>query len=453
MNPKKLLIIITILLVSFCLQFTLKAAPIDRQTQHYLIQAQNYLALADNSAPPQSYQYELFAAEFFIQAGALDQAKPLLEMLSYSSLPGSLKNIKEKLEVAFLMKVKQIQTETLLKKNDQNLATPSRIALFLPLTGRHAQPAQAIKAGFLEQHQANMSQENVPSIEVKLYDTNQTSDICSLYEQAVRDGANFVVGPLIKDEVLKLSKLTKSALPIPVLALNVSPDIHGQSLKDFFQFALAPEEEAQRLAQKAWTDGHRSTSIIVPDNEWGKRVLNAFSTKWKSLGGKIPSTALINNKQDHDVVIRKLLQVPINAKPPYRRQDIDMIVLAAPPEQARQLRPLLDFYYANNLKVYATSSIYQGTPQPQQDRDLNGVIFCDMPWILENRQGNTALARLYAMGLDAYQLTSRLSILNESPNAQYHGATGILSVGPNHTIERELSWAQIKDGVPHLYAS
>lgn len=460
MNPKKLLIIITILLVSFCVQFTLKAEPIDPQTQHYLRQAQNYLALADSNAPPQAYQYELLAADSYIRAGALDQAQPLLEILSYSSLPRSLKTFKDKLDIDFALKLKQIQVETTSTStsisNDKytDTPTPSRIALLLPLTGTHAQPAQAIKAGFLEQYQANMPQKGAHPIQVKLYDTSQTSDICALYNEAVRDGANFVIGPLIKDEVFKLSQLAQSGLPVPILALNMSPEIKGSPINNFFQFALSPEEEAQHLAQKAWMDGHRSTSIVVPDNEWGKRVLNAFSTKWQDLGGKIPSTALINNKQNPDAAIRKLLQVAINAKPPYRRQDIDMIVLAAPPEQARQLRPLLDFYYANNLKVYATSSVYQGKPQPQQDRDLNGVIFCDMPWILENRQDNefNSLARLYAMGLDAYQLISRVNSLNESPNTQYHGATGILSIGPNHTIERELSWAQIKDGVPHLYA-
>lgn len=436
----------TILLIALGVHFNSQAAKLDLSARERLVQAENYLSLANNSPPPQTYHYELLAAELYIQINALHKAEAILASLSHIALPHSLKQFKEQLESTLF---------TLNGPGVSSAAPPthlgrSHIALFLPLTGPHAQLAQAIKAGFLENHQDN-------TVPIKIYDTTKTSDICALYLQAAQEGANFIVGPLIKEEVYKLSKLTESSLSVPVLALNSHPNVQIAPSLPFFQFALSPEEEAKSLANKAWAHGHRSTSVIVPDNDWGKRVLNAFSRQWQSLGGKIPSTALIKSTQDPALIVRNLLKISASYDPkknqknkitqPARRQDIDMIVLAAPPEQARQLRPMLDFYEAQDLKVYSTSSVYAGIPSPQQDRDINGIIFCDMPFILGNHSNNS-LGRLYAMGLDAYQLMSRLTILSQSPNAQYHGATGLLSIGPNHKIERELSWAQIKNGIP-----
>jgi len=467
MSLKKLFFF-TILLVSFSAycavetevfpaQNNQKIEPkLNSKINHYLKQAQEALHLADANAPPQSYHYELIAADFYIKAGALSNAKPLLEMLSYSSLPRSLKLFKEQLEKEYDFKSQQQKADsnTVPINHNTNHNTDKRsIALFLPLSGAHAQAAQAIKAGFLAQHHAQIQNEATP-LDIKVYDTSQHSDLGMLYGKALAEGSDFIVGPLIKSDVQKLSQIAQAGSPVPILALNLSSDIKEPGLDNFFQFALSPEEEAQLLAQKAWQDGHHSTSIIVPDNEWGKRVLDSFSTKWRSLGGKIPSVALINNNNPQ-AAIQKLLQVRTNIKPPSRRKDIDMIVLATSAMQARQLRPLLNFYYANDLPIYSTSSIYQGKPQPDQDNDLNGIIFCDMPWILDNRHDSNDpfhhSARLYAMGLDAYQLVSRLSTLSESPNTEYQGATGILSIGPNHIIERKLNWAQIKDGVPQLY--
>jgi outer membrane PBP1 activator LpoA protein len=450
MSLKKLLMT-TILLVSLFAQFTLTAATLDIATQQKLAQATNYLSLADRSPIPQAYHYELLAAELYIQAGAFHKAEALIASLSQTPLPRQLNQMREKIEHTLLERNKMVIPAPVAVESRLN--AQSHIALFLPLTGAYAGPAQAIKEGFLAQHDAR-------SMPVRIYDTSQTSDICNLYYQAVQNGAHFVVGPLIKENVYTLSKVTQLNLTVPVLALNTHPDIQITGSKPFFLFALSPEDEAKSLANKAFANGHRRASLIVPDNDWGNRVLNAFSTQWKSLDGKLVSTALIQAKQDPAISIRKLLNIHAQYDPKktpkdkihlIRRQDIDMIVLAAPPEQARQWRPLLDFYEAQDLKVYSTSSVYEGKLQPQQDRDLNGIIFCDMPFMLNNpNESQNSLSRLRAMGLDAYQLMSRLPILLQTPGAQYHGATGLLSMGPNHKIERELTWAQIRNGVPNL---
>jgi outer membrane PBP1 activator LpoA protein len=54
--------------------------------------------------------------------------------------------------------------------------------------------------------------------------------------------------------------------------------------------------------------------------------------------------------------------------------------------------------------------------------------------------------RLQAFGIDAFRLYPRLRLFQENSNSNIAGATGTLTVGPNNTIERGLTWAVIRDG-------
>ena len=139
---------------------------------------------------------------------------------------------------------------------------------------------------------------------------------------------------------------------------------------------------------------------------------------------------------------------------PQRRQDADMVFLVASPRLARQIRPLLKFYYANDLPVYATAYVYSGTPNPLRDRDLDGIIFCDVPWLFANspaRQQMQSLwpstqnnqIRFYALGMDAYNITNRLPQVTGM-----RGATGTLYMNDHGVILRELQWATFKNGKP-----
>ncbi len=345
---------------------------------------------------------------------------------------------------------------------------PRQIALLLPLTGKHADSAKAIREGFL----ANYYEQNGAKPIVKVYDTTKDNDIHRVYDLALHEGADFIVGPLSKEDVHRLS--LASNLKTPVLALNHHPEVRSSS-RHFVQYTLAPETEAEQIADKAWQKGYRSAGLIVPDNAWGKRTANAFTAQWQRLGGRVVRTVHTSASHDQSPAVRRLLGIDESQKranhikdiltekvdfQPRRRQDVDVIVMAAPPEQARQLKPLFDFYYAEDVPVYATSSVYSGQPNPKRDRDINGVVFCDMPWLLDSQQGShlrqllsrnaqtqsDQYNRLFAMGVDAYQITNRFNSLQSGAN--FPGSTGQLSLGHNNDIQRQLSWAKMVDGVP-----
>nr|WP_276205903.1 penicillin-binding protein activator [Halioglobus japonicus] len=140
---------------------------------------------------------------------------------------------------------------------------------------------------------------------------------------------------------------------------------------------------------------------------------------------------------------------------PRRREDVDAIfLLARNAAEARSLKPLLAFHYAGALPVYATSSVYHGSPD-ERDRDLNGLNLVELPWLLGSSPalqagladgGNNAYPRLNALGVDAYLLQSRFLQLQAGPDLLIRGNTGLLSLNPQLQIERELVPAEFDRG-------
>lgn len=327
---------------------------------------------------------------------------------------------------------------------------PKHIALLLPLSGNLAEPARAIKEGFLASYYESAFP-GTPKPTIRVYDTAKDPDVQKTYLTAVQQGADFVVGPLTKDEVLRLSQLSLHAVKAPILALNYHPQAKILNGK-LHQFALQPESEAAQLAEKAWQQGHRRAGILVPNSSFGKRIANAFSQQWQFLGGEVTQTVFVDSRQDQSAAVCRLLGIApkqdLKENPP--NPSFDMIVMTADPLQARQLKPLLNFYYAEKIPVYATSNVYSGEPDPLTDRDLNGVIFCDMPWLITPSRYPTLSAvspdrRLFAMGADAYQLTMQLATLQSG--RVYTGMTGDLYM-TKQQIHRQLTWVKMVNGTP-----
>jgi len=121
--------------------------------------------------------------------------------------------------------------------------------------------------------------------------------------------------------------------------------------------------------------------------------------------------------------------------------------------------PAFKFHHAADLPVYSTSHVYTGKVNRELDRDLNGLIFCDMPWVLQNdselskvftsnwpQQEN--FTRLFALGIDAYNLVYNLDYLKNKEYAFYDGQTGNIQLDENNRITRKLLWARFENGLP-----
>ena len=371
--------------------------------------------------------------------------------------------------------------DIILAKQPEALGRPKHIAMILPMTGRFAKPANAIKNGFLTAYYADPNNLHRPAI--KFYDEgNDPNQIQAIYQQAIDEGAQFIVGPLNKSAVTNLASYEN--LKGGILTLNYGENL--ESVPDnFFQLSLSPEQEAIHVAEHAWLDGHTKAAAIIPDSSWGTRVYNAFKGRWEELGGIVVEYQTYKTqKSDYAEPIKELLNIDESEQrfralrqtidggkkieyEPRRRKDVDFIFMAAFSRQGRLLRPQLKFHRAADIPVYATSHVYSGSLNPDMDRDMNGVRFSDMPWTLLDDQNASSLkhqiintwpnassryVRFFALGIDAFNIIPELNRLRRNRFAAFQGQTGVLYLDVANRFQRRLLWAQFQKGVPKILA-
>ncbi|MDG2420256.1 MAG: penicillin-binding protein activator [Gammaproteobacteria bacterium] len=349
---------------------------------------------------------------------------------------------------------------------------PKHIALMLPI---QQSTGNAIQEGFLSEYYQELTNSgDVPT--VSLYDTTEINQIYELYNEAVVNGADLIIGPLSKILVNQLQELDK--LPVLTLALNYADN--EAASENLFQFGLAPEDEISKIINLAWQEGHKNAAILMPDTLDYRDLEEFFRDSWLSKGGEVVSTVNFTGTSDFSEIVRRLMAIDfsesraeklLNLIPrrimeftPRRRKDIDFIFLVANPRQGRQIKPNLAFYFANNIPVYSMPSIYDGQDNQIGNRDLNGIIFIDAPGILnptsrlnesiiENlRQTQGSLKRLRAMGIDSFRLYTRLKQFYNDTSISIQGATGTLTVLTDRKIYRDLEVAQFVDGIATPYS-
>jgi len=260
-----------------------------------------------------------------------------------------------------------------------------------------------------------------------------------------------------------------------VLALNY---LRGDVLAPpgFYQFALAPEDEARSAASRTINDNLIRGVALVPDNDWGRRVLTSFTSEFEAAGGQLLDYRSYQpTDQDFSFEIQELLALSQSVQryrrlraniggplqfDPRRRQDVDFVFLAADSKAGRLIKSQLKFFYSGDLPVYSTSFIY--SMDGRSDTDLDGVMFAETPWVVhppawiadfpelyaEYWPAEKRLTRLHAMGYDAYHLVGGLFPARTGPMDEIIGATGTLTLQADGRVHRRMAWARFERGRP-----
>jgi uncharacterized protein len=337
---------------------------------------------------------------------------------------------------------------------------PDQIALLLPLSGRSEAFGVAVRDGFIA---AYLQQNAATRPRLKIYDVAAQS-IGTAYDSAISDGAGFVVGPLTKEDVAAVAPLSSGRTP--VLALNFLGDTVSAP-KNFYQFALLPEDEARMVARRVVADGRLAGVTIVPSGELGNRVNAAFADELKTLGGTVLDSQRYEPSQpDFSDIIKQVLQVKaVKGEPSTHRTDATFVFIVGTPGAARLIMPQLKFHYAGDVPVYATSDSFE--PDASANADIDGMLFPGTPWMISNdpvtaqirdgvraawpaRTARSDRSRLYAFGFDAYRLLPELRSNAPNSTSEIAGVTGKLHLDQQNKIRRDLDWAQIKGGVPNV---
>ncbi len=350
--------------------------------------------------------------------------------------------------------------------------TYSNIAVLLPLSSQSNLAVRTFMDGLNAQYFADTSP-NKPMLDF-VDIGNDPSQITQHYFQALFDGADFVVGPLGVSYVEEM--VHSGTFVVPTLLLGVADEI--PLTEKVYQFALAPEHDGVITAQRARQDGHTTALILESPSNWSKRATEAFRVEWERLGGAVIQSRIFETgRNDYSDTIKEVFNIAESVQryrtlrdelgrslkfTPRRRQDVDCIFLSSDPPHGRLIKPHIDFLKAHDVPVYATSRIFSGEIDKIADQDLDGIRFAAMNWLVD--QGDTTsklrrklksehplpvgLNRIYAMGIDTYNLVSRLDTLHQNSKARYHGITSTMTVDEMGRVVRHPMWAQFADGTP-----
>lgn len=347
------------------------------------------------------------------------------------------------------------------------------IALLLPSGGSLAAVAQPVRDGFFAAHFADGNPQRAP---ITVYDTGTTpADAVAAYQKAVAAGADRIVGPLAREDVSAV--FAQGTLPVPVLALNL-PDGAQNPPIGSAAFGLSPDAEAAQAAEHMLQQGIARAVVIASAEDWAERAALAFRAQFEARNGQILGEGRIKAGEVNvsDMLRQVMAGIATTKLAPAQPGAIATVVSTTPtdigifislrPQQARLLMPQLKLAGYTQVQVFGTSHIYSGDYKPGLDRDLDGVQFCDAPWLFDATPGlprhddivqaldsaRGAGGRLFAMGMDAYDLLPYMDWLAQHPDSYLPGATGQLAEDRLGRIQRLLTWARFDNGAAHPVA-
>ncbi len=149
------------------------------------------------------------------------------------------------------------------------------VALLLPLSGEGKILGDIIKRGFDDA-------KGQDSLMVQVFDTD-TAPVSDLLTQAKQQGAQTVIGPLLKnrvDEMLVSPEINN----LNVLALNSTPN--AKAVAKVCYYGLSPESEAKSAAERFQKDGLNNAVVLAPNGDFGQRSADAFAQRWRQLTNK-----------------------------------------------------------------------------------------------------------------------------------------------------------------------
>jgi len=318
------------------------------------------------------------------------------------------------------------------------------IGLLLPLqSASFGSAAETVKDGFA----AAAKRETALPLSVRIYaTTDDPLDILITYHRALEAGAVLIVGPLTRNGVTALA--TSHSVAVPTLALN-STDVPMPLPPNMYLFGMQMESEAGHAAALAMTIFHREKkhAIIIKDSgALSLRLQTAFADRWLADYGNTAESIEYEEDQAFFSQLRK-----------HTAAEQSIVFLAVDANKSRRIRNYLN----PETPVFATSQVFVNENDSLFNHDMDGVYFLDMPWLLQpddpavmayrhlqqDKGKGKDMERLFAMGIDAFRLMSRMLHARSPYEITFDGVTGNIHYTMPSLYVRQPIAAQFDKGI------
>lgn len=325
---------------------------------------------------------------------------------------------------------------------------PVKLAVLLPLTGSLSTAAVPVRDGLLAGYYAEQRQRP----DLRFYDT--AGGAVAAYDRAVADGADYVLGPLGRDEVAALFR--RDPLPVPVLALNraAEPPPAGSA-----SFSLAPEDDGIAAAEFLLARNARRVLVLADGDDGMRRAVAAFREQFEQRGGTVVAQLAVAAEP---VDMGTALSAATAGE-----GGVDAVFMAVRPRQAAALAPQLAAAGLAGKWRVATSQLASAREELTAEHALDGIAFPSDAWEVRGVAGLPSAAtaaslvasargaaqRLFAFGHDAWLLAAYLPRLAGDANASLPGATGTLRIDGFGNVVRAPAWSTYSGSITRPLAN
>tara|TARA_B100001175_G_C19380900_1_gene576529 strand:+ start:22 stop:654 length:633 start_codon:yes stop_codon:yes gene_type:complete len=132
------------------------------------------------------------------------------------------------------------------------------------------------------------------------------------------------------------------------------------------------------------------------------------------------------------------------------RQDVDALFLSVNTQEARSLKPALDYNYFEGMDVFLANDWEGGFQFLKADKDLEDVISIEIPFMLQSTLPNDLKSlknksRNFAIGYDAFEVVLLIKGTRNLNGTVYKGLTGKITF-ENGGIKRQSTIFKVKNG-------
>ena len=362
----------------------------------------------------------------------------------------------------------------------------TKVALLVPLSGDKAHIGQSL----MNAAQMAMFDGNMPNFEILPKDTLGTAEGArAAAQEAVRDGAKIVLGPLFSHSVQAAKPIT-DRYNVPLIAFSTDWRLADQNT---YIMGFLPFTQVQRILEYSAGQGYHNMGVFSPQNNYGQAIVSSYLRIAPQLGLSMQNMAsfsptdtnispLLREFSLYDERVEELnqlirpLEMRLESNPndvqakfeleQYKNMDtfgpppFDAVLLPVGGEQARAIANLLSHYDLDPDEVRRLGTGLWDDDALATEQNLDGAWFAapspDLRKNFELRYKSiygTDAPRLSTLAYDATALAMLLTNMGNRfdrtaiTNANgFAGIDGIFRFRQNGLIERGLAVLEYRNG-------
>ncbi|WP_127075251.1 penicillin-binding protein activator [Rhodomicrobium lacus] len=218
-----------------------------------------------------------------------------------------------------------------------------KVALLLPLTGNVN--AQQVAKAMKQAGELALFDFDKPNVQLIPKDTRGTPDGARrAADEAIRDGAELIIGPLFANEVTAVAPVAQAAR-VPVLAFSSDRNVAGNGV---YLLSFVAGSDVPRMVSYAAANGKKRFAALFPQNDYGRIVEQAFNRAVQANGGQVVLTKSFPPEANGMLAsVKELAPLAKKGAAP----QVDAIFVPAGGDTLPSLAPLFPYYEMDTQAV------------------------------------------------------------------------------------------------------